>query len=161
MAYAPSRSKKHSTFRKEELNLTSMMDAMTIILLFLLKTFSTQGTIVSPSQDLKLPYSLSVEPPEKELTVAVTQQNILVSDQKVVSIGDINPNEVMIRPLYTELKRRSEEAKQNEILYAIPFKHEILIQGDQEIPFQLLFKVLYTCGQSEYNKLRLLTIREK
>jgi len=161
MAYAPSRSKKHRTSQKEELNLTSMMDAMTIILLFLLKTYSTHGQIVSTSKDLKLPYSLSHETPKKQLTVAVTQDNILVSDQKVLSISDVKPDEVMIRPLFAELRKRSDEAKQNEVLYAVPFDHEIIIQGDQEIPFQLLFKVLYTCGQSEYNKLRLLTIREK
>lgn len=161
MAFAPSRSKKHMKIGKEELNLTSMMDAMTIILLFLLKTYSTHGQIVSPSKDLILPYSLSKEPPKKELTVAVTRENVLVSDKVVMPVSGIKQNDVMIMPLYQELKKRSEEAKQNEILYAIPFDHEIIIQGDQEIPFQLLFKVLYTCGQSEYNKLRLLTIREK
>ena len=161
MAFAPSRSKKHETVKKEELNLTSMMDAMTIILLFLLKTYSTHGQIVSPSKDLVLPYSFSKEPPKKELTVAVTRDNILVSDEVVVPVSNVKSNDVMISPLYQELKRRAEEAKENEILYAIPFDHEIIIQGDQEIPFQLLFKVLYTCGQSEYNKLRLLTIREK
>lgn len=161
MAFAPSRSKKHITFGKEELNLTSMMDAMTIILLFLLKTYSTHGQIVSPSKDLVLPYSLSKEPPKKELTVAVTRENISVSDKVVMPVSAIRPNDVMIAPLYQELKKRAEEAKENEILYAIPFDHEVLIQGDQEMPFQLLFKVLYTCGQSEYNKLRLLTIREK
>ena len=161
MAYAPSRSKKHMNLGKEELNLTSMMDAMTIILLFLLKTYSTHGQIVSPSKDLILPYSLSKEPPKKELTVAITRENVLVSDKVVMSVNKIKQNDVMIMPLYQELKKRSEEAKQNEVLYAIPFDHEIIVQGDQEIPFQLLFKVLYTCGQSEYNKLRLLTIREK
>lgn len=161
MAFAPSRSKKHLKLGKEELNLTSMMDAMTIILLFLLKTYSTHGQIVSPSKDLILPYSLSKEPPKKELTVAVTRENVLVSDKVVASVNAIKQNDVMIMPLYQELRKRSEEAKQNEILYAIPFDHEIIIQGDQEIPFQLLFKVLYTCGQSEYNKLRLLTIRER
>jgi len=161
MAFAPSRSKKHETGKKEELNLTSMMDAMTIILLFLLKTYSTHGQIVSPSKDLVLPYSFSKEPPKKELTVAVTRQNILVSDKVVMQVNNVRPNDVMITPLYQELRKRAEEAKENEILYAIPFDHEIIIQGDQEIPFQLLFKVLYTCGQSEYNKLRLLTIREK
>lgn len=161
MAFAPSRSKKHLALGKEELNLTSMMDAMTIILLFLLKTYSTHGQIVSPSKDLILPYSLSKEAPKKELTVAVTRENVLVSDKVVMPVRGIRQNDVMIMPLYQELKKRSEEAKQNEVLYAIPFDHEIIIQGDQEIPFQLLFKVLYTCGQSEYNKLRLLTIREK
>lgn len=161
MAFAPSRSKKHLTFKKEELNLTSMMDAMTIILLFLLKTYSTHGQIVSPSKDLVLPYSFSQEPPKKKLTVSVTRENISVSDKVIVPVRSIRPDVPIIAPLYQELKKRAEEAKQNEELYAIPFDQEVLIQGDQEIPFQLLFKVLYTCGQSEFNKLRLLTIRER
>ncbi len=161
MAFIPSRAKKHRTFKEEGLNLTSMMDAMTIILLFLLKTYSTSGAIISPSKDLKLPYSLSTEPPHKELTVSVTQENILVSDKRVVPISAVNPAASIIRPLFGELSRRAKEAKQNEIQYAIPFTHEVIIVADEDVPFQLLFKVIYTCGSSEYNKLRLLTIRER
>jgi len=62
---------------------------------------------------------------------------------------------------YIELSRRSQEAKQNEIEYAIPFTHEVIVVADEDTPFQLLFKVIYTCGSSEYNKLRLLTIRQR
>ncbi len=161
MAYVPSRSKKHTTLYHEELNLTSMMDAMTIILLFLLKTFSTSDAIISPSSDLRLPYSLSTEAPHKDLTVSVTQDNILVSDNRVMTVSEINPNSNAIGPLFSELSRRATEAKQNEIDYGIPFNNEVIVVADENVPFQLLFKVIYTCGSSEYNKLRLLTIREK
>ncbi len=161
MAFIPSRAKKHLSIKEEELNLTSMMDAMTIILLFLLKTYSTSGAIISPSSDLKLPYTLSIEPPHKELTVSVTQENILVSDKKIMSIADVNPGAPIINPLFKELDKRAKEAKQNEIQYAIPFTHKIIIVADENVPFQLLYKVIYTCGSSEYNKLRLLAIREK
>lgn len=161
MAFIPSRAKKHRTTTEESLNLTSMMDAMTIILLFLLKTYSTSGAIISPSSDLKLPYSLSTDTPHKELTVSVTRENILVSDERVISVGDVDPGAPIIGSLFNELSRRSQEAKQNEIDYAIPFTHEVIVVADEETPFQLLFKVIYTCGSSEYNKLRLLTIRER
>ncbi len=161
MAFVPSRAKKHSTTGEQELNLTSMMDAMTIILLFLLKTFSTSGAIISPSSDLKLPYSLSHEDPRKELTVSVTQNNIMVSDEPILSISEVDPNSSIISTLFGELKRRADEAKQNEIQYAIPFDHEVLIVADENVPFHLLFKVIYTCGSSEFNKLRLLTIKER
>ena len=39
------------------LNITSMMDMMTIILVFLLKSYSTQDISVAPSEDLELPVS--------------------------------------------------------------------------------------------------------
>ena len=161
MAFIPSKSKKHRTETSEELNLTSMMDAMTIILLFLLKTYSTSGAIISPSSDLKLPYSLSVQPPEKQLTVSVTQENILVSDKRIMDISSVNAGIPIIGPLYSELNQRAQEAKQNEIQYAIPFSHEVIIVADENVPFQLLYKVVYTCGSSEFNKLRLLAIRER
>ncbi len=161
MAFIPSRAKKHLSIKEEELNLTSMMDAMTIILLFLLKTYSTSGAIISPSSDLKLPYTLSIEPPHKELTVSVTQQNILVSDKKIMSLAQVNADAPIITPLFRELDKRAKEAKQNEVQYAIPFTHKVIIVADENVPFQLLYKVIYTCGSSEYNKLRLLAIREK
>lgn len=161
MAFIPSRAKKHRMETDEELNLTSMMDAMTIILLFLLKTYSTTGAIISPSSDLKLPYSLSTQAPHKELTVSITRENILVSDERVMSIDQIDSQSPIIAPLYSELSRRAQEAKQNEITYSIPFTHEVIVVADESVPFQMLFKVIYTCGSSEYNKLRLLTIRER
>lgn len=161
MAFIPSRAKKHRTVKQEELNLTSMMDAMTIILLFLLKTYSTTGAIISPSSDLKLPYSLSTEAPHKELTVSVTRENILVSDERVMSVANVSAGASIIGALFNELSRRSQEAKRNETQYGIPFSHEVIVVADENVPFQLLFKVIYTCGSSEFNKLRLLTIREK
>ena len=46
------------------LNITSMMDMMTIILVFLLKSYSTQDISVAPSEDLELPVSTVKKAPE-------------------------------------------------------------------------------------------------
>ena len=157
MAFIPSRRKKHLKFEKEDLNLTSMMDMMTIILLFLLKTYSTTGQIMTPSEDLKLPYSLSDNQPKKELTVSVTRHDILVGTDVLMSLQDLDMNDNLIQPLFMRLKELAEEAKKNEAQFGKPFTHEVIIEADENTPFQVLVKVLYTCGQSEYNKLRLLT----
>lgn len=161
MAYIPSRRKKHLKLGKEELNLTSMMDMMTIILLFLLKTYSTTGQIMTPSEDLKLPYSFSAETPSKELSVAVTRHAILVGSDQIMNLDDIPQEENLIPPLFARLSSMAQEAKNDEVQFGKPFSHEVIIQADEDTPFQVLVKVLYTCGQSEYNKLRLLTYREK
>ncbi len=161
MAYVPSRRKKHLLSDKGELNLNSMMDMMTIILLFLLKTYSTSGQIMTPSEDLKLPYSASQEPPKKELSVSVTRHSILVANNIVMKIEDVSQDDNLIRPLYSRLSQLAVEAKQDEIQFGKPFTHQVIVQADENTPFQLLVKILYTCGQSEYNKLRLLTYQEK
>lgn len=161
MAYQPSRRKKHLILGKDELNLTSMMDMMTIILLFLLKTYSTTGAISTPSADLKLPYSNSQEPPKKELSVSITRHSIMVGNETVLNLTDLKQNENLIPPLFNRLIILAKEAKKDEVDFGKPFNHEVLVQADEDTPFQVIVKVLYTCGQSEYNKLRLLTYREK
>ncbi len=161
MAYIPSRRKKHMNLDKGELNLNSMMDMMTIILLFLLKTYSTTGQIMTPSEDLKLPYSGAQESPKKELSVSVTRHSILVGNEQVMELVDVNDQDNLIRPLFSHLSSLAAEAKRDEVQFGKPFTHEVTIQADENTPFQVLVKVLYTCGQSEYNKLRLLTYQEK
>jgi biopolymer transport protein ExbD len=161
MAFVPSRRKGHLKFGKDELNLNSMMDMMTIILLFLLKTFSTTGQILTPSEDLKLPYSASSETPKKELSVSVTKHAILVGAENLMSLEDLPTDENLIRPLYSRLSQLAREAQANEVKFGKPFTNEVIVQADENTAFQVLVKVLYTCGQSEYNKLRLLTYQEK
>lgn len=161
MAFVPSRRKAHLIFEKDELNLNSMMDMMTIILLFLLKTFSTTGQIMTASEDLKLPYSASIEQPKKELSISVTRHSLLVGNESIMNLEQLPVTENLIRPLFSRLSQLAKEAQEDEVRFGKPFNHEVIIQADENTPFQVLVKVLYTCGQSEYNKLRLLTYQEK
>ena len=78
-----------------------------------------------------------------------------------MTISDLSPEETRIEPLFKELMRRANEAKRNERDFGIRFTNEVIVMADQDVSFQTLFKVIYTCGSSEFNKLRLLTIREK
>lgn len=160
MAFAPSKSKKHLEEEKGQLNMNSMMDMMTIILLFLLKSFSTEGNLVTASEELKLPESVLGEKPKKELQVSVTKEAILVNNNHLMSIKDVDPQSVLIQPLYLALAEKAQGEKQLEIDYGTEFKHAVIIQGDEEIPFEMLFKVMYTCSKSEYYKMHLLTIKK-
>lgn len=161
MAFVPSRRKAHLKADRGELNLNSMMDMMTIILLFLLKTYSTTGQIMTASEDLKLPYSASTEQPKKELSISITRHSILVGSESIMNLEDLSPTDNLIRPLYAHLSRLAKEADEDEKRFGKPFTHEVIVQADENTPFQVLVKILYTCGQSQYNKLRLLTYQEK
>ena len=56
-----------------ELNITSLMDIMTIILVFLLKSYSTEEITVTPSEDLSLPNSTASLKPELAINTVVTK----------------------------------------------------------------------------------------
>jgi len=160
MAFAPSKSKKHVEESAGELNMNSMMDMMTIILLFLLKSFSTEGSLVTASEELKLPEAQLGEKPKKELNVSVTKKTILVNNNEFMSVADIDENSLLIPPLLAFLSQKAVEEKKLEVDYGTEFTHSVIIQGDESVPFEVLFKVMATCSKSEYYKMHLLTIKK-
>lgn len=143
-----------------ELNMNSMMDMMTIILLFLLKSFSTEGALVTASEELRLPEAMMGEKPKKELQVSVTKNTILVNNNEFMTVEEIDQNSLLIQPLLYFLTQKAQEEKQLEIDYGAEFTHSVIIQGDQSVPFEILFKVMATCSKSEYYKMHLLTIKK-
>jgi biopolymer transport protein ExbD len=158
MAFKPSKSKKHDTKIQGTLNMNSMMDMMTIILLFLLKSYSTTGALATQSDSLKLPESIRTTKPKKELNVSVARDAILVNEIPVMRTADVPPEGVLIPQLEAKLREYAEAEKQLEIEVGKEFTHEVIIQGDESITYEFLFRVMYTCGQSEFNKMRLLTV---
>ncbi len=145
---------------KGTLNLNSMMDMMTIILLFLLKTFSTSGAIVTPSKELHLPLSVMGNKPTKQLTVSIAKTKILVNDKGIMNNDEIPPDAMLIPRLAEVLKDYAKKEKELEREVGKVFSHEVIIEGDKEIPYDLLLKVMYTCSKSEFYKMRLLTIKK-
>ncbi|HHM01467.1 MAG TPA: biopolymer transporter ExbD [Caldithrix abyssi] len=160
MAFQPSKSKRHMEKEEGQLNMNSMMDMMTIILLFLLKSFSTEGALVTQSADLTLPESVIGEKPKKELQVSVTKNDILVNNKPLMSLKDIDPESVLIKPLFNNLTEIAQGEKQLEIDVGKEFTHTVIIQGDEDMHFDILYKVMYTCSKSEYYKMRLLTVKK-
>jgi len=56
-----------------------------------------------------------------------------------------------VGPLYDALHDRAERTREISAAHpAVVFTGEIVLQGDREIPFRLLKKVIFTAGQAEY-----------
>jgi biopolymer transport protein ExbD len=69
------------------LNITAMLDIMTIILVFLLKSLGETSTSVPQSDDLTLPNSIiTTEPSQEGIVVTVSKSQILVGNDKVLSL---------------------------------------------------------------------------
>jgi biopolymer transport protein ExbD len=159
MAFQPSKSKKHNTKIDISLNLNSMMDMMTILLLFLIKSFSTGGVLANQSASLKLPVSDREVKPRKELNIAVAKDMILMNEMPIMRIVDIKKDQIQIPLLEAKLADYAKKEKQMEIETGRPFANEVIIQADKEVTFDLLFKVLYSCSKTEFYKMRLLTVQ--
>ncbi|RMD91985.1 MAG: biopolymer transporter ExbD [Calditrichaeota bacterium] len=163
MAFIPSRIKKHDTDPgKARLNLTSMMDMFTIILVFLLKTFVTEGQLIQPSETLTLPKSTIKTPPETALDLVVSKQVVMVNNKPILSYQEVhNTPQFVIPKLRDELLYHAREAKNMKELYGIPFSGKVTIQGDKSIPYRDLVKIMATCGASDYPNMRLVVYQKE
>lgn len=162
---AARQARKMRNGQEAKLNITSMMDMFTIILVFLLKNFSTEGAIVTPATTLTLPGS-SVEKKAKEsLSIKIAQNSITVENTLVIDNTAFDllsrQKEFMIPLLYDALVNYADEAKKMASVSGDKFSGEIAIQGDVEIPYAVLTRVMYTCGQAGYPNMNLFVYRNE
>lgn len=148
-----------------KLNITSMMDMFTIILVFLIKNFSTEGAIVTPAENLTLPKSTVERKAKEALSVQISKNTIIVENSTVLDEQAyttlLEQKEFMVTPLYDALVQYAEESKKMATISGTPFSGDITIQGDVEIPYAVLTRVMYTCGQAGYPNMNLFVYRNE
>jgi biopolymer transport protein ExbD len=160
------------------LNITAMLDIMTIILVFLLKTLGESSAAVPQSDDLKLPVSIVKTPPGQEgVLVTISKSQIIVGDAKVLSLPGREstaqtgvgarykrggPNDMYIVPLGSALQSARRTDKAVRVAKGLdPASSEAIIIADQTTPYRLLIEVLFTLGQSEFGKYHLMVMQGK
>ena len=154
----------------KDLNITPMMDMMTIILVFLLKTFSSSSSTITFDQNLKVPSSTTQLKPKEAISVTVTKKVILVEGDGIAPIagGRVDPavkrdgeNGYYITPLVDVLEKHARKEKKVAELSGQKFEAQLMVVADQTTPYRLLTEVLYSCGQAGYANYRLLVLKSK
>lgn len=142
------------------LNITAMMDMMTILLVFLLKSVSFSAAIVNSGDALALPVSSTKDEIIESVKVFVAKQYIIVEDQKVAEIkdGQIVPsylssgNNYLVpnlrEALGKEIDRQMRIQKRLAGLKQFEFQGNLTVIADLQTAYETLIKVIYTSGQS-------------
>jgi biopolymer transport protein ExbD len=154
--------KKHLSKRSPstfKIQITSMVDMFIIILVFLLKSFSTSAVDITPSEHLKLALSTSSTDPVEIVKMIVSQKAVYVEDDKVADLdnGDFLPAQMdandrqFIRPLYEQLDKKAQQSKDlAKINETVEFDGKVLMQVDRDLPYSVLQKVIYTSMLAGY-----------
>ena len=158
------RGNRSSTFG---LQVTSMVDMFTIILVFLLKSYSTSAIQITPQDGLQLPVSSSTTDPVEALKLVVSKDGVYVGDEKVVEFKDGKPQSSdfdsadpkFIRSLYKALDKEAEKSKSiAKVNEAMEFDGKLVVQADQELPYSVLKKVMYTSMIAGYADVKMAVI---
>ena len=162
MAFAPSKGKKHLDRSELKFRITSLMDVMTIMLLFLLKTYSVSGALMKPAEGVDLPSSTVTQEPMKVLSLIITPEGLYedISIEQRRMIEDLaaldDDNTIDLSNLYaylTMVQERNRHLGREE-------KRVLTIQGDKTIPYRWILKVINTCSAAGFEKIDFVVYKE-
>lgn len=158
------------------LNITAMMDMMTIILVFLLKSLSNSQASLPQSQDLQLPKSILTTEPDSEpegLSVILSKSQIIVGEDVVCPVPPDaaqygteakykrgSRNDYFIVPLGSSLQAWRDSDKRIRMATGRDPSHsEAILIADAQTPYRLLTEVMYTLGQTEFSKFHMMVLQ--
>ena len=167
-----------------ELNITAMMDMMTIILVFLLKSYQATSVTAASSGDVAPPISTTRLAPKDTVTVTVTRcapgpdhncragtGALMVGDKMVLAYeGDVIPGTakvggdtgLLVEPLREALQKEVDKIKYiAQYNPAVQFTGELSVVGDRNMPYRMLTEILYTAGQVELDSYRFVVIKKE
>jgi len=158
------------------LNITAMLDMMTIILVFLLKSLSASTASLPQSQDLQLPKTIMTTSPDSEpegLAVIVSKSQIIVGETVVCPVPPDaaqygveakykrgSRNDYFIVPLGSALQSWRDTDKRIRMATGRdPSQSEAILIADVSTPYRLLTEVMFTLGQTEFAKFHMMVLQ--
>jgi biopolymer transport protein ExbD len=134
-----------------------MVDVFTVLLVFLLKSYSAEGTLTAAAQNLELPASTSSLSPQPTITITISEDALFVEDDRIGTLTDLRDGDTPYIPaLGKALKVRVDKARL--IAGSNPshaFQGRVTILGDKNTPFATLERVMYTASMSEFGDIAL------
>jgi biopolymer transport protein ExbD len=139
------------------------MDILTCLLLFVLKSVVMEGEVISPVPGVDLPESSSNRAAQASIAIAIFDDVVMMDGEVIASVSkSVKSKNLVIQPLASKL--RQSYAKSVEIAKLRgdeeEFRAKAAIQGDREIPFAILQRVMYTCSLSGYEEISLAVLEK-
>lgn len=149
-----------------ELNIVALMDAFTIILVFLIKSYTSDPTAITQDAQLRLPMSNSHLAVSEAVPLVVTQEAVMVNDKRVLQIqsGVIAPQDkqdaflvpALYQALQVEAERQKAMGRYND---QVQFNGLLLVVADKRVPFRTLTEVLYTAGKAQFGNYKFAVVK--
>jgi len=145
------------------LTLTSMMDILTTLLFFVLKSYVSGGEVTVPPPGVMLPRSTAAADMHSSVVVAIDRDAILLAGEKVASVREASAgDELLIAPLAQRLVEVRANMDDLDARKGKPKAEARLatIQGDADIEFRVLQRVMYTLDRNGFPDIALAVLKK-
>jgi len=144
------------------LNLTAMMDILTILLVYLIKVYAEAPENIQINDDLRPPESTAPEKLVPSVNVQISQSAILVDGKQVLEVADgrvVSEDNAAYAPLSAALSKRVETIKAVAARGGAEFNGNLMIVAHESTPYDLISNVLYQAGRAEYTTFNLVVVK--
>ncbi len=140
-----------------DLNLTSLIDVFSAIILFLVTTFSATGEIIVAQKDLQLPKAKHARLLQRSPIVTITEKGVALEGADMGSNANISER---IEESDWEMPRLISKLRQYRQTFenaqpGIPFPGNVIIQADRGLDFVYIKRVLYALVGEGYTGINL------
>jgi len=139
------------------LGMTSLMDIVSIIVVYLLKSYASDPVLITPVAEQKIPMSKMDMPIKEGVAIYVSSRELIFNEEQLATLteGELDPNVVqghVIRPLFEKLEEETEKSKQVFEGRGEEWVGHIILIGDEALKFSTIVDVMYTAGRLEYSE---------
>lgn len=142
------------------LNLTAMVDMFTVIVIFLLQSFSASGEIMFIQKNIKLPQAIKAEPlVERGPVVTLFENSVILEGEELAKLDELDDEEQHVEALKERLEKireREEERVGRDMTK--PFEGHLIIQADARTDFELVRKTIASVNMAGWTHLQFATM---
>ncbi len=141
----------------EELTLTSLIDMFSVIILFLIQSFSATGEVMFLNKDIQIPYASHGRILERSPIITITAEKVTVEG---LAAGDNSNLEDRIEEADWNLPLMSEKLIAYKTFFETihngePFPGEVILQADEEVEFLYIKRVMFSLVKIGFNNINL------
>lgn len=153
--------KENRRNREEEgavLGLTSLMDVVSIIVVYLLKTYASDPVLIQPIAEQKIPLSTMDAPIKEGVPVYLSSREMIFMEEPMAQFNEdheIPPDKLQghtIIPFFEALEEETEKSKQVFEGRGEEWTGHLIVIGDESLKFSTIVDVMYTAGRLEYSE---------
>jgi biopolymer transport protein ExbD len=155
---------QRKSFKPPALQITSMMDMFTIIVFFLLFSYSDKPDEFDISSDLELPASSAHIDYKNSIQLYISSADIKVNEETIgtltnFQVDGLNANNIEASSLFKALSQLNKEST-NTVLAELltdeePAPKHVLVFCDKAIPFKTLNLIVKTAGMAGFTNFQL------
>jgi biopolymer transport protein ExbD len=154
------RNKKRKNKRDFDLDITSLLDILVILLIFLIKSYNSSGVTLNIPEGIELPKSQSAHINTAGVIIQVSKDKIWVDSKTILDTADLPRNLYddggrRVIPLFDELSKKKEQIKNLNVQTggkAKKFSGIVNLIVDKSLKYSYVKKIMYTCASAGFRE---------